>query len=159
MKMIIFRQQGWIYIIMMLWAISFIHFFSSMIRPLFNLEMSYYLDTLEWWRSWVSRSTQDTPCHQITHTIVLIRVLSRRNSTQNFCLHGSVLWSWTHQNSGDLKACAPPLHFSTAPAIRQSIVPGISLGMGSANERRRYNVTSSLIGWAQTQNNLLERRQ
>ena len=29
---------------------------------------------------------------------------------------------------------------------------GIILGMGSANERRRYNVTSSLIGWAHTQN-------
>ena len=28
---------------------------------------------------------------------------------------------------------------------------GIILGMGSANESRRYNVTSSLIGWAQTQ--------
>ena len=26
----------------------------------------------------------------------------------------------------------------------------IILGMGSANERRRYNVTSSLIGWAHT---------
>ena len=29
---------------------------------------------------------------------------------------------------------------------------GIILGMGSANERRRYIVTSSLIGWAHTQN-------
>ena len=29
---------------------------------------------------------------------------------------------------------------------------GIIVGMGSANERRRYNVTSSLIGWAHTQN-------
>ena len=29
---------------------------------------------------------------------------------------------------------------------------GIILGMGSANERRRYNVTSSLIGRAHTQN-------
>ena len=29
---------------------------------------------------------------------------------------------------------------------------GITLGMGSANERRPYNVTSSLIGWAQAQN-------
>ena len=30
--------------------------------------------------------------------------------------------------------------------------PRIILGMGSANERRRYNVTWSLIGWAHTQN-------
>ena len=29
---------------------------------------------------------------------------------------------------------------------------GITLGMGSANERWRYIVTSSLIGWTQTQN-------
>ena len=30
----------------------------------------------------------------------------------------------------------------------------IILGMGSANERRRYKVTSSLIGWTHTQNEL-----
>ena len=30
--------------------------------------------------------------------------------------------------------------------------PGISLGMHPANERRRYIVTTSLIGWAHTQN-------
>ena len=30
--------------------------------------------------------------------------------------------------------------------------PGIILGMGSSNERRRYYVTPSLIGWAHTQN-------
>ena len=29
---------------------------------------------------------------------------------------------------------------------------GIILGMGLANERRRYYVTPSLIGWAHTQN-------
>ena len=29
---------------------------------------------------------------------------------------------------------------------------GIILGMGSANERRRYTVTLALIGWAHTQN-------
>ena len=31
---------------------------------------------------------------------------------------------------------------------------GISLGMGSANGRRCYNVTSSLIGWIRTQSDL-----
>ena len=30
---------------------------------------------------------------------------------------------------------------------------GITLGLGSANEKRRYNVTSFLIGWSHTQNN------
>ena len=29
---------------------------------------------------------------------------------------------------------------------------GIILGIGSANEAQRYNVTSSLIGWAHTRN-------
>ena len=32
------------------------------------------------------------------------------------------------------------------------LILGIILGMGSANETWRYNVTSSLIGWAHTQN-------
>ena len=31
--------------------------------------------------------------------------------------------------------------------------PGLILCMHSANERRRYTVTPSLIGWAHTQNN------
>ena len=31
-------------------------------------------------------------------------------------------------------------------------INGIILGMGSANERRCYNVRSSLTGWAHTQN-------
>ena len=33
-----------------------------------------------------------------------------------------------------------------------NIDAGIILGMGSADERRRYNVTSSLIGWTHAQN-------
>ena len=32
------------------------------------------------------------------------------------------------------------------------VIMRIILGMGSANERRRYIVTSFLIGWAHTQN-------
>ena len=35
---------------------------------------------------------------------------------------------------------------------RSTTMPGIILCMCPANERRRYNVTSSLIGWAHTQN-------
>ena len=34
----------------------------------------------------------------------------------------------------------------------QQPYPGLILGLRSANERRRYNVTPSLIGWAQTLN-------
>ena len=36
-----------------------------------------------------------------------------------------------------------------APHIIRTV---IILGIGSTNERRRYNVTTSLIGWAHTQN-------
>ena len=37
---------------------------------------------------------------------------------------------------------------------RDLLTPGIILCMCPANGRRRYNVTSSLIGWAHTQNDL-----
>ena len=36
--------------------------------------------------------------------------------------------------------------------MKKPVAPEIILGMGSANERRRYIVTASLIGWAHTQN-------
>ena len=31
-------------------------------------------------------------------------------------------------------------------------LPGVIMGLGSANERRRYIVMSSLMGWVHTQN-------
>ena len=37
-------------------------------------------------------------------------------------------------------------------AIAQRLYSGITLGMGSANERQSYIVTLSLIGWAHSQN-------
>ena len=42
---------------------------------------------------------------------------------------------------------------SCLPATSFTHFTGIILGMGSANKRRRYNLTPSLIGWAHTQNN------
>ena len=39
-----------------------------------------------------------------------------------------------------------------SPSIHRIIPLSNILCMGSANERRRYSVTSSLIGWAHTQN-------
>ena len=33
---------------------------------------------------------------------------------------------------------------------KYSMVPGLILGLRAANERRRYNVMPSLIGWTQT---------
>ena len=37
--------------------------------------------------------------------------------------------------------------------VIQNLPPGIIICMRPANERRRYNVTSPLIGWAHSQNN------
>ena len=34
----------------------------------------------------------------------------------------------------------------------QGVAAGVFLGLHPANERRRYKVTPSLIGWAQTRN-------
>ena len=41
-------------------------------------------------------------------------------------------------------------HIIEVPFHRKQLIPGISLDMRSANERSRYNVTTSLIGWAHT---------
>ena len=47
-----------------------------------------------------------------------------------------------------------PIFFRVASllGICRELLSGIILGMGSANERRRYNITSSLICWTHTQN-------
>ena len=43
------------------------------------------------------------------------------------------------------------LEISVIPAIAHNhVVAGLILGLRPANERRRYFVTTSLIGWAQT---------
>ena len=40
--------------------------------------------------------------------------------------------------------------FLSKKALCTTDHPGISLGVRLANERRRYNVTTSLIGWVHT---------
>ena len=55
------------------------------------------------------------------------------------------LWRLTANHCGMVK---PMSDFGT------NTIAGIILGMGSANGRWRYNVTSSLIGWAHAQNDL-----
>ena len=44
-----------------------------------------------------------------------------------------------------------PFCFSLNGSIKEAcgITPGLILGLGPANERMRYFVTTSLIGWAQ----------
>ena len=52
-------------------------------------------------------------------------------------------------NKTDAMELESPLHHPTQhrPAVQYS---GLILGLRLANERRRYFVTTSLIGWAQT---------
>ena len=47
-------------------------------------------------------------------------------------------------------ALAPSVSRTSAHMITS--VSGLNLGLCPANERRRYDVTLSLIGWAQTEN-------
>ena len=46
----------------------------------------------------------------------------------------------------------PMIYFREIEGVltRPSVVAEIDLDMRPANERRRYNVTTSLIGWAHT---------
>ena len=44
---------------------------------------------------------------------------------------------------------AKPVCFHFADKFQQSSMKGLILGLRPANERRRYFVTTSLIGWAQ----------
>ena len=49
----------------------------------------------------------------------------------------------------------PEIYNSTAPSTTTTLtmmLPRLILGLHPANERRRYKVTPSLIGWAQTKN-------
>ena len=51
------------------------------------------------------------------------------------------------------KTASITLLFKSKPArtwFDYSTITGLILGLRSANERRRYKVTPSLIGWAQT---------
>ena len=41
---------------------------------------------------------------------------------------------------------------TTSSFVFGALVAGIILGKGLVNKRRYYNITSSLIGWAHTQN-------
>ena len=50
-----------------------------------------------------------------------------------------------------ISTCSPNEYDIPAATKAPHMFPGIILCMRPANERRRYNVTSSLIGWAHTQ--------
>ena len=74
-------------------------------------------------------------------------------------------WPWgdsdmSEENSRPLKKficdgqgfMRPVINLVAGYALVLALYRGIILGVGLANERRRYIVTSSLIGWAHTQN-------
>ena len=71
-----------------------------------------------------------------------------------FCLNAGVQHGIFPANRVNIVALMPGFLASVAMVMTRHCIPctGIILSMGSANERRRYNVTSSLIGWAHTQN-------
>ena len=49
-------------------------------------------------------------------------------------------------------------HMNSTPPVPITRITVVILGMSSANERRRYNVTSSLVGWTQTQHDPWDKR-
>ena len=71
----------------------------------------------------------------------------RRHRRQSFRQPSMITAVWL---CGDL--FVPNMIRSSSVAISSTTTPGIILCMGSANERRRYIVTSSLIGWTHIQN-------
>ena len=60
----------------------------------------------------------------------------------------------SHYTHWSLRIVMMPTSLSllASHVVVMNTVPGIILWMRPANERRRYNVTSSLIGWAHSQN-------
>ena len=62
-------------------------------------------------------------------------------------------WLGANLESALIKRQTDPASLMGSHPFRKS---GIILGMGSANERWHYNVMSSLIGWAHTQNDPCE---
>ena len=64
-----------------------------------------------------------------------------------WCMSGSLTCGDGENVPGIPGACAPAI----LRIWQEAHYAGIILGTGSANERQRYNVTSSLIGWAPTQ--------
>ena len=67
-----------------------------------------------------------------------------------FCTFSEILTYFASYSLGLLFA----IHISCCIFFSYSIFSGISLYMRPANERRRYIVTSSVIGWAHTENDL-----
>ena len=79
----------------------------------------------------------------------------------NSCFYAA--WSsaalTTHRHSPSLPLISENitmLHTDVGNYISDLVPLEVQKYMRPANERRRYNVTSSLIGWAHTQNDLLE---
>ena len=71
----------------------------------------------------------------------------------DFCVTTSYLFLERFMTPRDLRtAHLAPSPVNEAHNLVITRYAGIILGMGSANERRRYIVTSSLIGWAHAKN-------
>ena len=86
--------------------------------------------------------------------------LSRQKETDNWCIwRKNMSWwllgsQWRHQRLLNWNILFPEHAWTPdlQKICRDFIPSGIILGMGSANERRRYLVTPPLIGWVHSQN-------
>ena len=66
-------------------------------------------------------------------------------------IHAIILLTWVYVPLLATSTSSPSLK-SYMPGTKRQNIAGIILFMCPTNERRRYSVTSSLIGWAHKQN-------
>ena len=85
------------------------------------------------------------PCHLFTH-----------GYTRIYCFQMHSIWfllAWWHVDETNMILSFDPLQAFFGCANQPMMSSGIILCMHPANERRCYNVTSSLIGWVHAHNN------
>ena len=84
-----------------------------------DLKQSYLLDMLVQWRSWVSRSSACSACHQIADTMFLGASCPRPYRVYNHHLHGSVSRKWKHLHAYDLHFWPRALSSPSTPVTKQ----------------------------------------
>ena len=96
------------------------------------------------WNSINPRYAKFTAVNTHTKKIAFSIIIRTSAEFSGFSKRWIKMTSLWHQNDVEFLRC----HNN----IDLMMCAGIILGMGSANERRCYNVTPSLIGWGYTQN-------
>ena len=97
--------------------------------------------------------------HPLTVSFIVIECCNEFASIRKAirCLLSRKLWNLSCSDTGDTIVCdrwhqsvSAQKHIIVIMSQCKEIWPGLILGLRSANERRCYKVTPSLIGWAQT---------